>query len=559
MTAGPGKVLVVDDNDAGRYVKRRILEQAGHSVTEAREGFEALRIIVATKPEVVVLDVKLPDIKGTELCRKLRDNGVGVCVLMTSAAFVDPADRVASLESGADAYLIEPFDSTELVAAVGALLRVSRAEGNLRTINATLAEKITESTRELAAVATDLELEKENSARAEEALWHTQKLEAIGRLTGGIAHDFNNLLTVVLGNLEILEHGLRDVPGNEKWLRHIRSGRRAASDCADIVRQLLVFARRDGLRSEAIDINKSLARLEDFIRRSVGEQVTVELALSQQPAVCKIDPTHFEAAVLNLAINARDAMPKGGNLRIAVETLSIALGRAVDRTAVDKTGAPLPADILPGDYVVVSVADTGVGMSPDIASRVFEPFFTTKDIGKGSGLGLSQVFGFIKQSGGYIAVDSAPGQGARFGLFLPLSDARAATREPLDAVGAMPRGSGTILVVEDNDLVLDYVVATTTELGYRVLRATSGMEALEVIERGEPINLLFTDVVMPNGMSGIDLAREVRQRRPDVKVLITSGYSNRTTDGAGDAEFMSLVKPYSSADLAKRLREALGG
>src|SRR6185312_326356 len=232
---------------------------------------------------------------------------------------------------------------------------------------------------------------------------------------------------------------------------------------------------------------------------------------------------------------------------------SIALGRAVDRTAVDKTGAPLPADILPGDYVVVSVADTGVGMSPDIASRVFEPFFTTKDIGKGSGLGLSQVFGFIKQSGGYIAVDSAPGQGARFGLFLPLSDARAATREPLDAVGAMPRGSGTILVVEDNDLVLDYVVATTTELGYRVLRATSGKEALEVIERGEPINLLFTDVVMPNGMSGIDLAREVRQRRPDVKVLITSGYSNRTTDGAGDAEFMSLVKPYSSADLAKRL------
>ena len=552
MSIAPGKVLVVDDNDAGRYIKRRALEQAGHSVVEAREAFEALRIIVATKPEVVVLDVKLPDIRGTELCRKLRENDVSICVLMTSAAFVDPADRVAALESGADAYLIEPFDPSELVASVRSLLRLSRAERNLRTVNETLAEKITERTRELADVATNLEIEKENAARAEEALWHTQKLEAIGRLTGGIAHDFNNLLTVVLGNLEILERGLRDGPGNEKTLRHIRSSRRAANDCADIVRQLLVFARRDGQRSEPIDINKSLVRLEDFIRRSVGEQVTVEIALSPSPAVCRIDPAHFEAAVLNLAINARDAMPSGGHLRIAVETLSVGPGHT------SKPAAPLPSDILPGDYVAVSVADTGVGMSPDIASRVFEPFFTTKDIGKGSGLGLSQVFGFIKQSGGYIALDSAPGEGAHFGLFLPLSDGNAATQAPLDAVGALPRGSGTILVVEDNDLVLDYVAATTMELGYRVLRATSAQEALDVIERGEPINLLFTDVVMPNGMSGIDLAREARRRRPDIKVLITSGYTNRIHSDNADAEFMSLVKPYSSADLAKRLREALG-
>ncbi len=552
MTPQPGKVLVVDDNDAGRYIKRRILEQAGHLVTEAREGFEALRIIVATKPEVVVLDVKLPDIRGTELCRKLRENDVGVCVLMTSAAFVDPADRVASLESGADAYLIEPFDPSELEAAVGNLLRMARAEQSLLEANATLAAKITERTRELAAVATDLEIEKENAARAEEALWHTQKLEAIGRMTGGIAHDFNNLLTVVMGNLEILEHGLHAGPGNEKWLRHIRSSRRAASDCADIVRQLLVFARRDGLRSEAININKAIARLEDFIRRSVGEQITVEIALSETPAVCKIDPAHFEAALLNLAVNARDAMPKGGRLQIATETRSV-----TSTSAIDNAGALLPGDILPGDYAVVSVVDTGIGMTAEIAEHVFEPFFTTKDIGKGSGLGLSQVFGFIKQSGGYIALDSAPGKGARFALFLPLSDEDAASRAPLDAVGALPCGSGTILVVEDNDLVLDYVVATTTELGYRVLRAASAKEALQVIETGEPINLLFTDVVMPHGMSGIDLAREVRQRRPDVKVLITSGYTSRAL---GDKdEFMSLVKPYSSAELANKLREALAG
>jgi signal transduction histidine kinase len=554
MTAvASGNILVVDDNDAGRYIKRRTLEQAGHSVAEAREGFEALRMIVASKPEVVVLDVKLPDILGTELCRKLRENNVSVCVLMTSAAFIDPADRVTALESGADAYLVEPFDPTELVAAVGSLLRLSRAEGNLRAMNATLGEKVAERTRELAAAAVDLEAAKENSARAEEALWHTQKLEAIGRLTGGIAHDFNNLLTVVLGNLELLERGLlHDAPSNAKWLRHIRSGRRAANDCADIVRQLLVFARRDGLRSEAIDLNKTVLRLEDFIRRSVGEQVAVQIVTSKEPVVCKIDPTHFEAALLNLAINARDAMPTGGSLRIALRTVSVAPGQALD------TAVPVPAELQPGNYALVSVSDTGVGIGPEIASRVFEPFFTTKDIGKGSGLGLSQVFGFVKQSGGMIALDSAPGKGARFGLYLPLTGEHATQPVPLDTVGTMPRGSGTILVVEDNDLVLDYVVAMTTELGYRVLRATTGREALDVIERGEPIDLLFTDVVMPNGMSGIDLARKVRQCRPDVKVLITSGYSNQKTDTSSDAEFMSLVKPYSSADLAKRLREVLG-
>jgi CheY-like chemotaxis protein len=308
------------------------------------------------------------------------------------------------------------------------------------------------------------------------------------------------------------------------------------------------------MRAQAIDINKSIARLEDFVRRLLGEQVALEITLSLQPAICELDPMHFEAAVLNLAINARDAMPKGGTLRIAVETLNIASG------ITTTVAVPLPPDIAPGNYIVVSVADTGIGMAPEIAARVFEPFFTTKDIGKGSGLGLSQVFGFVTQSNGYIALESAPGQGTRLGLFLPASQEQPAAKPPLDTVAALPHGSGTILVVEDNELVLDYVVATTTDLGYRVLRASSGREALEAIERDEPIDLLFTDVVMPDGMSGIDLAREVRLRRPDLKVLITSGHSNRTTGDSGEgefSEFRSLVKPYSSADLAKRLREAL--
>lgn len=553
MTEG-AKILIVDDNEAGRYLKRRTLEEAGHLVSEAREGLEALRDVVVAKPDLIVLDVNLPDITGIELCRKLRANQVKIGVLMTSAAFTDPLDRVAALESGADSYLIEPIDPNELLASVRALLRMSRAEQELRSMNDTLAQRVADRTRELAEIASSLEIEKRNAARAEEALWHTQRLEAIGRLTGGIAHDFNNLLTVVLGNLELTEHELRRFPDADKLLRHVRSGHRAASDCVEIVRQLLVFARRDGLRQQVVDINKAIGRLEDFVRRSVGEEIALELFLGVAAAPCKIDPAHFEAAVLNLAINARDAMPGGGKLTIMTKIVEV-----TGATAIDTGSAPMPTDVASGDYVSITIADTGLGMSEDIASHVFEPFFTTKDIGKGSGLGLSQVFGFVKQSGGFIALHSAAGQGTRFGIFLPLSPEAPRHAAAASPAPALPRGEGTVLIVEDNDLVLDYVAAMTSELGYRVLRATSSGEALDVIRRGEPINLLFTDVVMPNGMSGVDLALEARRLLPDVKVLITSGYPGRALSDKRGAEFMSIVKPYSSADLANRLREALNG
>jgi len=547
------KILIVDDNDAGRYVKRHILEQAGYTVSDASEGLEALRAIVGTKPDLVLLDVNLPDITGVELCRKLRENQVSIAVLMTSAAFVDAGDRVAALESGADSYLIEPIDPNELVASVRSLLRMVKAEKELRDANATLAANIASRTRELAEVTGTLAVERQNAARAEEALWHSQKLESLGRLTGGIAHDFNNLLTVVLGNLEIVENQLKRSQANEKLLRNLSSSRRAADDCANIVRQLLVFARRDGLRSEAIDINQSIAELEDFIRRSVGEQVTVEIALSPVAGVSQIDPAHLEAALLNLSINARDAMPEGGTLHIATALVTVRDGRAAGIP-----GIPLPDDIVAGDYVLIAVEDTGVGMSADVIDHAFEPFFTTKDVGKGSGLGLSQVFGFVKQSKGYVVLASTVGKGTKFGLYLPRVVDQAGQDKAAGGTSEEPeRGSGTILVVEDNDLVLDYVVAMARELGYRVLPASSGSEALDVVQRGEKINLLFTDVVMPNGMSGIDLAKKVRILCPEVKVLITSGYSGDILSDNGGGEFMSIVKPYSTSELAKRLREAM--
>lgn len=260
----------------------------------------------------------------------------------------------------------------------------------------------------------------------------------------------------------------------------------------------------------------------------------------------------LEAALLNLAVNARDAMPNGGTLRVATDNLRIADARDGGSNFVSR-----PPDIVPGDYVVIAVADNGSGMSEDVRNHAFEPFFTTKDVGQGSGLGLSQVFGFVKYSGGYLSLDSAPGCGTRFGIFLPRSH-----EQPVKAVSASasheeaPRGTGTILVVEDNDMVLEYAITLISELGYRVLHATTGRDALALIERGEPVDLLFTDVVMPQGMSGIELAREVQRRRPEIKILVTSGYAGRAAlDGGG--EFMSIAKPYRSTELAKRLHEAL--
>jgi signal transduction histidine kinase len=548
-----GKILVVDDNDAGRYVKQHILAQAGYDVSVAGSGLDTLRAVISIKPDIILLDVHLPDTSGVEVCRKIRDDRINVAILMTSAAFTEPADRAIALTGGADSYLIEPIDPNELLAAVAALLRMRRAEQELRLLNETLEQRIAERTHELALANDSLEIARKKAARAEEALWHSQKLEAIGQLTGGIAHDFNNLLTVVLGNLEMIEKGIARIPGAERIFHYLQASRRAAQDCADLTRQLLVFARRNRLRLQIVDVNKSIEGVGNFIRRSVGEQIIFDTSLAPDLWSSQIDPTQLEAALLNLAVNARDAMPHGGTLHIV--TNNVRIGSEAEHTA---DGPPRPPDIVGGDYVAISVIDTGTGMSDDVIDHAFEPFFTTKDVGKGSGLGLSQVFGFVRQSGGYIGLDSTVGEGTRFAIFLPRSEEKASgqtlsTGPTEDA----PHGTGTVLVVEDNDLVLEYAVTLISDLGYHVLCATNGTEALDVIKRGEPVDLLFTDVVMPNGMSGIELAHEVQQLRPDVKVLITSGYAGRMAPAEGRTEFMSIAKPYRSAELAKRLHEVL--
>jgi PAS domain S-box-containing protein len=367
----------------------------------------------------------------------------------------------------------------------------------------------------------------------EEQLAQARKMEAVGQLTGGVAHDFNNLLTVVLGNIDMLARRQEE---EARRARRIDAIRQAAERGRDLTRQLLAFSRRQHLSPVVLDVNTLIRDFAPLMRQAVGEAVTLDLDLEGEALNTHVDPTQLETALLNLAVNARDAMPEGGRLTVQSRRL--------------------PAEDGPG-FVSIEVRDTGVGMSPEVRERVFEPFFTTKEVGKGSGLGLSQVYGFVRQSEGEVQVESEPGAGTAFRLVLPASRGRAEARieeRPKAVVGGKER----ILLVEDDATVLALTLDVLTGLGYQVTSATNAAEALEVIQSDAAIDILFTDVVMPGGVSGVSLARTARELRPGLKVLLTSGFvgESQVLDGA---EFPLLDKPYETAVMASMLRKLLDG
>lgn len=365
----------------------------------------------------------------------------------------------------------------------------------------------------------------------EEQLAQARKMEAVGQLTGGVAHDFNNLLTVVLGNIDMLGRKAEDEP---RRLRRIDAIRQATERGRDLTRQLLAFSRRQHLSPVSLDVNALIADFTPLIRQAVGEAVTLDVHLTGKGLCAHVDPTQLETALLNLAVNARDAMPGGGVLTIA--------------TSREKTAA--------GDRVVIEVRDTGAGMSPEVRERVFEPFFTTKEVGKGSGLGLSQVYGFMRQSEGEMRLESEVGKGASFQLRLPVSDAPAEVVRSEARPAEVQGGSERILLVEDDPTVLALTLDMLSGLGYSAQTATNGAEALEIIRSDATLDILFTDVVMPGGMSGLELARAARELRPGLPVLLTSGFMG---EGAvlETAEFPLLDKPYETAALAAKLRKIL--
>ena len=375
--------------------------------------------------------------------------------------------------------------------------------------------------------------------KAEAALAQAQKMEAVGQLTGGVAHDFNNLLTAVLGSLQMIDKRTDD----PQVRRFADNARRAAERGARLTQQLLAFSRRQRLAPEPVDLPRLLSGIGDLLARAVGATVILQTRFAGNLSPAFVDPAQLELALLNLAINARDAMPDGGTL-------------ALDSFALAAVPPDLIEDLAPGNYVAIAVTDTGVGMAPDVQEHAFEPFFTTKEQGKGTGLGLSQVYGFVRQSGGTVKLHSVPGEGTTVTIYLPRSAATPAAETPVPPEPAQPARHARILVVDDDDDVRDLVVAMLEDLGYHVTAAENGYAALDLLFSDGAFDLLLADIAMP-GLSGADVVRVAREAGRAPRVLYATGYADLGTYRPGLEDEDMIRKPYRMADLASRVERAL--
>jgi PAS domain S-box-containing protein len=422
-----------------------------------------------------------------------------------------------------------------------------RAIVQLRAFTESLEAAVKERTREL-------EAENEARTKAEELLRQSQKMEVVGQLTGGVAHDFNNLLTIILGGLEGIGRqipALAESPATSRITRARNIALQGVHRAIALTDRLLAFSRQQPLSPTTIDANKLVAATCDLLRRTLGEAVSLETVLAGGLWRTHADPNQLENALLNLAVNARDAMPNGG--KVTVETANCYLDEAYV--------AALAEPVKRGQYVMVAVADTGVGMDRATLERVFEPFFTTKDVGKGTGLGLSQVYGFVRQSEGHVRVYSELGEGTTVKIYLPRYFGEEVRSADLERPGDAPRaiGAETILVVEDDDALRAYTIEVLSELGYRIIAAPSAVAALDILDRGPQIDLLFTDVVMPGGVNGRQLADEAVRRRPGLRVLFTTGYTRNAIvhHGRLDPGVQMIGKPFSFDELGAKIRELL--
>ncbi|MGE5539517.1 MAG: PAS domain S-box protein [Gemmatimonas sp.] len=515
-------------------------------ITERQQAEEALRerearlsSIIATAPDAIItIDEKGIVQSFSVAAERLFGYSAGE-VIGRNVSMLMPSPHREAHDGYLERYLLT---GERRIIGIGRKVEAMRKDGSVFPMELAVGEVHIGEIRIFTGFIRDLTAR----AKMEEELRQSQKMEAVGQLTGGIAHDFNNLLTVITGNLEMLESRVRE--GDDREI--LREAQEAAELGAKLANRLLAFGRRQPLRPEPIDLGALVAGMGDLLRRSLGEQIRVETKLAPRLPLTTADPGQVENALLNLAINARDAMRDGGTLYI--ETAAVEL---------DDDYSLAHAEVRSGRYVMLAVTDTGHGMSPEVRERAFEPFFTTKGAGSGTGLGLSMVYGFVKQSGGHVQLYSEEGHGTTVRIYLPAAQEAAGSAADTDETSMRTGGRGeTILVVEDDERVRRVSVRRLQELGYQVIEADSGPAALDKIDHASQIDVLFTDVVMPGGMTGIDLAHAVRARKPDVKVLFTSGYAEPAIVKGGllttGADW--LGKPYRTADLARKLRALIG-
>jgi len=466
----------------------------------------------------------------------LTRHGGGIERNPTAARLMQTLGNVTLLE--------RPFHPTTLISVVQTNMRGRQRQYECRRLNEELELRVRERTSELASANVQLLNQIEERERVESTLNQLQRLEAVGQLTSGVAHDFNNLLTVVLGNIGFIEKGLAAANIDGKLAQRLGYMRAAAERGAKLTDQLLSFSRRQRLEPRSLDLSQIIEGMRDLIQSTMGGSIRIDVKLRRDLWPALADPTQLELAVLNLAINARDAMEVGGSLR--VETRNVTL---------PEPGSPEEPPA--GEYVSICVCDTGTGMAPEVRAKVFEPFFTTKEIGKGSGLGLSQVLGFAKQSGGGVRIDSIVGEGTTVHIFLPRATAKVTQPQQIVAAPLEDTGpeSAMILLVDDDAAVREVTSAILNDLGYSVLEAGSGATALEVLGQRPAVDMMLVDFAMP-GMNGAEVARLAHAVRPALPVLFVTGYADRAAL-VGVNESQIIGKPFANDELAAKIRLAL--
>jgi signal transduction histidine kinase len=548
--SAPGRVniLLVDDQQAKLLSLKVVLAEIGENLLTAASAREALECLLKNDVALVLIDVCMPDLDGFELAEMIREHPrfQRTAIIFVSAVMNGSPDQLRGYKLGAVDFVSVPVLPELLRAKVKVFVDLYRKTRQLERFNAELEERVQERTAELTYLNEALEHRIEERTRERETalaqLFEAQKMDTIGRLTGGVAHDFNNLLMAVLGSLSLLEKRLPQEPQSRRLLQNAVQG---AQRGAALTQRLLAFSRRQELKPESVDVAQLVAGMEELLKRALG--LGVELKCNFPPTLppVLVDANQLELALLNLALNAHDAMPTGGRLLLTASDE----GRSIDGAI-----AQLP----PGDYVRIMVIDSGVGMDEVTLSKAAEPFFTTKGVGKGTGLGLSMVHGLAAQSGGLLRIDSRPNQGTTIELWLPRSTAAAVKYPSSNVERQSPTAAAklcNVLVVDDDTLVLEGTAALIEDLGHSPIEAHSGAEALATLAAGVSVDIVVTDHGMPI-MNGLQLAQSIKEKYPEIPIILATGYAELPADPSKLGLF-KLTKPCSQDDIAKAIHTAL--
>lgn len=537
----PVDILLVDDQPSKLLTYEVILGELGENLIKAGSGREALEYLLRHDIAVMLVDVVMPELDGFELAAMVRAHPRfrNTAIIFVSALAQTVSDRLKGYEQGAVDYLPVPIVPELLRAKVRVFADLFRKTRQLELFNAELERRVAERTNELARANAELEERVEKRTREREhalaQVYKMQKLESLGQLTGGVAHDFNNLLTTMLINLELLSKRHGDDPISRRLMD---SAFQSATRGAELVRRMLAFARRQDLVPEIFEVGKLIAGMADMLKTSLGPNIRLGLDLGSDPFFIRADPGQLELAILNLALNAKDAMPRGGELAIELQA---------DRLESDAPRADRAVRII--------VRDTGDGMDEATLSRAAEPFFTTKDVGKGTGLGLSMVHGLVSQSNGQIRISSQPGRGTTVELHFVLVEPKEQSEPTPEAKTTSDvEGSKTILIVDDDDLVAESVSKMLTGLGHDIYVANSGARALELVRERDEIELVLTDQAMPE-MTGLELAASIHEIKPSLPVVLGTGCAPAPDEH--ERRLPRLSKPYREADL-RRLIASIG-